>query len=72
MHFFKRPDSHRPLLPLYSLARSGQTSDAANRVTDGASQRLVLRRSKTESVRSPDWPNEKRRPDRDTGTSAPS
>jgi hypothetical protein len=61
-----------PLLPLYSLARSGQTTDAANAVTGGASQRLVLRRSGAKRVSLSDWPNEKCRPDCDTGTTASS
>ena len=65
IHCFEQPDAHHPLLPPYSPGRSGQTTDAANGVTGGASQQLVL-------LRSPDWPNEKRRPDRDTWTTASS
>jgi hypothetical protein len=65
IHCFEQPDAHHPLLPPYAPGRSGQTTVAANGVTGGASQRLVL-------LRSPDWPNEKRRPDRDTGTTASS
>jgi hypothetical protein len=65
IHCFEQPDAHHPLLPPYAPGRSGQTTIAANGVTGGASQRLVL-------LRSPDWPNEKRRPDRDTGTTASS
>jgi hypothetical protein len=59
-----------PLLPLYSPGKSRQTADAANGVTGSASQRLVLRRSRTGSVSLPDWPNEKCRLDRDTGIPA--
>jgi hypothetical protein len=42
--------ANAPLLPLYREGRSGQTTVAANGVTGGASQRLVLCRSGTETV----------------------
>ena len=48
------PFRHVPLLPLYSQGRSGQTPDAAKRMTGGARQRLVLRRSRTGNVSLPD------------------